>query len=62
MTELKYKQKQILFSAKHVKIFPNIHIHKSLSGFPCPPRLQEETWRIGKVLTWFLMSFLVETP
>ena len=28
---------------------------------PCPPRLQEETWRTGGVLTGFLLSNLHET-
>ena len=30
-------------------------------GMSKPPRLQEETWRTGRVLTWFLMSDLNET-
>ena len=32
-----------------------------LSGCPSPPRIQEKTWRIGGVLTGFLMSNLDET-
>ena len=28
---------------------------------PCPPRLLEETWKSGKILTWFQMSDFDET-
>ena len=35
--------------------------HLTPSPDPCPPGLQEETWRTGGVMTWFLMSDLDET-
>ena len=38
-------------------IWHHLHVHQE---FPCPPRLQEETFRTG-VLTWFLISDLDET-
>ena len=40
-------------------IFPPVWHHLLVNQeCPCPPRLQEETWRIDGVLTWFLMSDL----
>ena len=39
-------------------IWHHLQVHQEC---PCPPRLQEETWRTGGVLTWFLMSDLDET-
>ena len=39
----------------------NVTPSQGLSGWPCPPRLQEETWRIGGVLTGVLMYELNET-
>ena len=37
---------------------PIWHHHQVHQECPCPPRLQEKTWRTGGVLTWFLMSDL----
>ena len=34
-------------------IWHHLQVHQEC---PCPPRLQEETWRKGGVLTWLLMS------
>ena len=39
-------------------IWYHLKVHQEC---PCPPRLKEETWRTGGVLTWFLMSNLDET-
>ena len=39
-------------------IWHHLQVHQEC---PCPPRLQEETWRTGGVLTWFLMSDPDET-
>ena len=35
--------------------------HLTPTPDPCPLGLQEETWRTGGVLTWFLMPDLDET-
>ena len=43
-------------------MFPPIWHHPQVhQECPYPPRLQEETWRTGGVLTWFCMSDLDET-
>ena len=39
-------------------IWHHLQVHQEC---PCPPRHQEETWRTGGVLTWFLMSDLDKT-
>ena len=39
-------------------IWHHLQVHQEC---PCPPRLRDETWRIGGVLTWFLMSDLDDT-
>ena len=39
-------------------IWHHLQVHQEC---PCPPRLQEETWRTGGVLTRFLMLDLDET-
>ena len=39
-------------------IWHRLQVHQECLG---PPRLREETWRTGVVLTWFLMSDLDET-
>ena len=39
-------------------IWHHLQVHQEN---PCPPRLQEETWMTGGVLTLFLMSDLDKT-
>ena len=44
-----------------MKLPPIWHHLKVHQDCPCPPKLQEENWRTGGVLTWFLMSDYYET-
>ena len=39
-------------------IWNNLQVHQEC---PCPPKIREETWRTGVVLTWFLTSDLDKT-
>ena len=54
----------ILWTLKHVSairehpVWYNLQVYQEC---PWPPRLQEENWRTGGVLTWFLMSDHYET-